>query len=751
MAVQFAPGPEMNPLALALALRAKQQGDADPSGDLAQEIQKMYVRNLSQGASDTSPVQSPWQGAARLTQGLLGGLVAKKAMDGEQAANAETTKTLMNLPGLSGSAPASASPIPPPPMQASPVSELPPEQQPAPPPVQMAALNPEAVPAPLPSPAQPSGGMEALAKALAGPSPQPPQATQPGMASPPRPPADIPKGKDAFIQAMLPHAMEASKATGVDPRLIIAQSAIESGYGKHAPGNNYFGIKSHGQPGGNNLATKEYGPNGQYATRDSFRAYNDMGESAKGYADFINKNPRYGAMKSAQGLDAQAAALGKSGYATDPNYGRMVGDLARNIPFPGGGTMAAGPGPAGVPGAPPVQLAALGGMPSPGTPYPPMNVPNEVAGISNVATGNEPQSTQTPADVRQGMQTMQGQQPMQMAQAMQPGDTSKQARPIPPEIATQIRTLIANPKTRAYGMQMYQQYTKPPEYKPVDLGNEVGFADDRGNVVRREKKSIDTGDIREYNLYVEQSKAAGQPPMPFYDYQVSNKKAGAASTSLTNDMRAESSEAKGRGEGVSKRMNSIADDGAEAQNDMAMIGRARQLMSNVDPGSKTALLESFRATTGVAIDPNASNVQAASAILNYMVPRQRIAGSGTTSDRDMAAYQKALPSLLGTPEGNSIVMDTYEGMASFRKQRADIAAEWQLGDISAKEAQKRMDALPDPFERFKAMSAQRSGGQPSPAQPAAGAPKPPQAGMVQDGYKFKGGNPGDPNSWERVQ
>ena len=138
-----------------------------------------------------------------------------------------------------------------------------------------------------------------------------------------------------FVQQMMPYAMEASRATGVDPRIIIGQAALESGYGKSAPGQNYFGIKSHGRAGGQTLATSEYGSGGMYRTNDSFRQYGSMADSAADYAKFINENKRYSGLRQAQGLDAQLAELQKSGYATDPNYAAKVGSIARGITIDG--------------------------------------------------------------------------------------------------------------------------------------------------------------------------------------------------------------------------------------------------------------------------------------------------------------------------------------------------------------------------------------------------------------------------------
>lgn len=133
---------------------------------------------------------------------------------------------------------------------------------------------------------------------------------------------------------MMPHAQRVAQQTGIDPRIVIAQAALESAWGRRAPGNNFFGIKSHGQPGGNTFATTEV-VNGQpIRTRDSFRAYGSMGESADGYAQFLRQNPRYRPMLQAQGLDAQIQALGASGYATDPNYAAKIRQIASGIQLP---------------------------------------------------------------------------------------------------------------------------------------------------------------------------------------------------------------------------------------------------------------------------------------------------------------------------------------------------------------------------------------------------------------------------------
>ena len=139
--------------------------------------------------------------------------------------------------------------------------------------------------------------------------------------------------KQAFIDAMMPFAIREGQRTGVDPRIIIAQSALESAWGEKAPGNAYFGVKSHGKPGGQVLATQEVIGGKRVRTKDSFRRYGGMSDAARGYGDFILNNPRYSGFRAAQGLEAQTQELQKSRYASSPAYGKTVLKIARKIPM----------------------------------------------------------------------------------------------------------------------------------------------------------------------------------------------------------------------------------------------------------------------------------------------------------------------------------------------------------------------------------------------------------------------------------
>jgi hypothetical protein len=223
-----------------------------------------------------------------------------------------------------------------------------------------------------------------------------------------------------------------------------------------------------------------------------------------------------------------------------------------------------------------------------------------------------------------------------------------------------------------------------------DMGQELT----KGLIASKFATPKPTDEQREYELARTQGFSG-----TFMDFKTQLKKAGA--TTVTVDNRAENELEKERGKGLGGRLNKVAEDGIKADEDTQIISRLAQLNNAVDPGTRTALLEGLRSQTGLALDPNADNVQAFKSTVAYMVPRMRVAGTGASSDFDAKKFEQSLPELLGTPGGNQIIVETLGGLAQHRKARAEIAAAWQRGEIDPKEADARMKALPDPYEAFK--------------------------------------------------
>lgn len=143
---------------------------------------------------------------------------------------------------------------------------------------------------------------------------------------------EAPAGSRAktFIDRMWPHAVDASKATGLPPHFILGQAALESGWGSReikaadgAPSHNLFGIKVGRSWSGasTDTTTHEFVNGVKQKVVDKFRSYASYAESFMDYANLLKSNPRYSAVLEA-GSDPKAFAQGlqKAGYATDPAY-----------------------------------------------------------------------------------------------------------------------------------------------------------------------------------------------------------------------------------------------------------------------------------------------------------------------------------------------------------------------------------------------------------------------------------------------
>ena len=141
-------------------------------------------------------------------------------------------------------------------------------------------------------------------------------------------------GAQEFVEQLRPHAQRGAEALGVDPEFIMAQAALETGWGQSVPADgrgtsfNVFGIKAQSDWSGERIWSKtlEYSDEQFESVREPFRRYQSLGDSVDDYVNFLQQNPRYqDALKAAtQGAEAFAQALGKAGYATDPNYAEKI-------------------------------------------------------------------------------------------------------------------------------------------------------------------------------------------------------------------------------------------------------------------------------------------------------------------------------------------------------------------------------------------------------------------------------------------
>ena len=141
-------------------------------------------------------------------------------------------------------------------------------------------------------------------------------------------------GKDAFIAAYTPVAKEVAEDLGVSYKIVLAQAALESGWGKSVKGNGLMGVKSHGEEGGVAFTTHEVVNGKKVKITDSFKAYDTPEDSIRGYADFLRANSRYRYFLTAgaENEEAQLSALQSSGYATDPMYSQKLKNIMKGLP-----------------------------------------------------------------------------------------------------------------------------------------------------------------------------------------------------------------------------------------------------------------------------------------------------------------------------------------------------------------------------------------------------------------------------------
>ncbi len=203
------------------------------------------------------------------------------------------------------------------------------------------ALPAADTPSGLPLPAGLRGSSLSLAPASSGTSLQ-------ALALPPRPPLaaavnscdeNAPldcSSPEAFARSVWPHARKAAEELGVPAKALVAQAALETGWGRRLAGregvtsHNLFGIKAGGSWRGGKVdsATHEYVNGQRVSERAAFRSYDSPADSFADYTRLL-KNPRYEHARGTGGdVHHFAKALQRAGYATDPSYAAKIVAIA---------------------------------------------------------------------------------------------------------------------------------------------------------------------------------------------------------------------------------------------------------------------------------------------------------------------------------------------------------------------------------------------------------------------------------------
>lgn len=129
-----------------------------------------------------------------------------------------------------------------------------------------------------------------------------------------------------YIEETKPMALKVAKKYNLFPSVVIAQSALESDFGRSelsSEYNNYFGIKSNSKDGVN-LNTIEYVNDKEGLYNEKFRSYKSKLDSFVDYAKLISRAQRYEKVRNSNTYKEACINLQSCGYATDPNYASKI-------------------------------------------------------------------------------------------------------------------------------------------------------------------------------------------------------------------------------------------------------------------------------------------------------------------------------------------------------------------------------------------------------------------------------------------
>lgn len=146
-------------------------------------------------------------------------------------------------------------------------------------------------------------------------------------------------------------------------------------------------------------------------------------------------------------------------------------------------------------------------------------------------------------------------------------------------------------------------------------------------------------------------------------------------------------------------LGKVVEAGHQARMDALAIEQLDKLGDKIETGGAAAI-RGYLSRVGVDLG-DASDIQAFESLIDRLTPAQRQGLPGAASDRDVAMFKSALPSLIRQPGGNKTIIATMRAMVQDKTARADIAESVFTGERTVPEALRAMRDLPSPLKRFQ--------------------------------------------------
>jgi flagellar protein FlgJ len=145
----------------------------------------------------------------------------------------------------------------------------------------------------------------------------------------------------SFVKSLEPYAEHAASQLGVSSDTLIAQAALETGWGQHVPASsngsssfNLFGIKAGGGWNGDAVSaqTTEYSLGSSSSISQPFRAYSSVQQGVNDYVTLLQRSSHYQrSLGAGDDVSAFGSALARGGYATDPVYVQKLQATAASV------------------------------------------------------------------------------------------------------------------------------------------------------------------------------------------------------------------------------------------------------------------------------------------------------------------------------------------------------------------------------------------------------------------------------------
>ncbi|KQW62697.1 hypothetical protein ASD02_00765 [Ensifer sp. Root1252] len=273
-----------------------------------------------------------------------------------------------------------------------------------------------------------------------------------------------------------------------------------------------------------------------------------------------------------------------------------------------------------------------------------------------------------------------------------------------PEMKAVARSMIeqqmlANDPMRQLEMRKLQQDLNAPRKRETSVVNGRLVDNQTGQVIAEYPDAQKpTADRQNYEYYREFETQNGRTPLGPLEWEQAQRKAGAGTTNVSvgeSDKFYENLDKKN-----AESFAALSDAGMQARARMGQINRLEGIFANVPQGIEGGF-KKIAGDWGIPIGEGTSDIQAASALLEKMVPEQRAPGSGPMSDADIRMFRASLPRIINQPGGNELIFQTMRGISEYEQQMGVIADAVADREITPAEGRKRIREMQNPLENYK--------------------------------------------------